>query len=92
MPGRHSQPVVEPESFDPLSRTAAGWSARYAAIKSRGATDEDPRSVECRAALSFHRVKRALDTEVSGGHLDPERAATLENLLHQIHRRKFAPR
>lgn len=91
MPGRHCQPAVELDTFDPLSRTAAGWSARYAAIKSRGAADDDPRSVECRAALSFHRVKRVLDNEVAAGHLDSARAATVEGLLHQIHRRKVAP-
>lgn len=86
MAGRHHRAGVELDGFDPLSRTAASWSARYAAIKSRGATDDDPRSIECRAALSFHRVKRALDAEVVAGHLDHARAATLENLLHQIHR------
>ena len=87
---RHRQEDSEP--FDPLSRTAAGWSGRYAALKSRGAADDDPRSVECRAALSFHRVKRALDAEVTAGHLDPARATTVEGLLHQIHRRDIEPR
>lgn len=90
MPGRHQKSSSEP--FDPLSRTAAGWSARYASIKSRGAADDDPRSVECRAALSFHRVKRVLDAEVNAGHLDPARATTVEGLLHQIHRQNVTPR
>lgn len=91
MAGRHHRDGVQLDGFDPLSRTAAGWSARYAAIKSRGATDDDPRSVECRAALSFHRVKRALDNEVLAGHLDHARADTLIGLLHQIHRRDIEP-
>lgn len=88
MPGRHRQG----DPFDPLSRTASGWSARYAALKSRSVSDDDPRSVECRAALSFHRVKRVLDAEVNAGHLDPARATTVEGLLHQIHRRDVEPR
>lgn len=90
MPGKHRQDG-DTAGFDPLSRTAAGWSGRYAALKSRGADDADPRSVECRAALSFHRVKRALDAEVAAGHLDPARATTLEGLLHQIHSRAVSP-
>lgn len=89
MPGKHRHDGDT--EFDPLSRTASGWSGRYAALKSRGAADADPRSVECRAALSFHRVKRVLDAEVAAGHLDPARASTLEGLLHQIHRRGIEP-
>jgi hypothetical protein len=88
--GRHRDNGAVEVGFDPRSRTAAGWSARYAALKSRSVPDGDARAVECRAALSFHRVKRVLDAEVASGHLDQERAATLEGLLHQIHRREIS--
>lgn len=89
MTGRHSQNGAVAAGFDPRSRTASGWSARYAALKSRNVPDDDARTIECRAALSFHRVKRVLDAEVASGHLDHERAATMEGLLHQIHRREL---
>ncbi|WP_273490616.1 MULTISPECIES: hypothetical protein [Gordonia] len=43
--------------------SASSWSARLAALVSRGAAADDPRVVECRAALAFHRVKRVVDRE-----------------------------
>lgn len=72
-----SNQTVDPTITDPASRTAASWSARFAALKSRGVDDTDPRAVECVAALSFHRVKRALDTEVAAGHMAQTYADTV---------------
>lgn len=54
---------------DPQRMTAASWSARYAALRSRNVTDADPRAAECLAALSFWRLKRTIDAEVEGGHM-----------------------
>ena len=38
----------------------ASWRARLAAFKSRAVPDDDPRVVECQAALSYWRVKRVI--------------------------------
>ena len=54
-------------SSDPASRSASGWSARLAALKSRQVPDTDPRVVECREALAYWRISRAVDAEA--GHL-----------------------
>lgn len=43
---------------------AASWRSRLASLKSRGAADGDPRVVECRQALAFLRVSKAIDTAV----------------------------
>ncbi len=71
------------DETDPQSRTAGSWSARYAALKSRGVEDTDPRAIECIAALSFHRLKRALDAEVAAGHVAQTYADTVTAGLRQ---------
>ena len=72
-----SNQTVDTTTADPASRTAASWSARYAALKSRGVEDTDPRAAECVAALSFHRLKRTLDAEVAAGHVSATYAETV---------------
>lgn len=64
-----SNHTVDQTTADPQSRTAASWSARYAALKSRNVEDTDPRAAECVAALSFWRLKRTIDAEVAAGHM-----------------------
>ena len=66
---------------DPRERTAASWSGRFAALKSRGVEDSDPRAQECVRALSFHRLKRTIDGEVAGGHMSPWFAEVLTEKL-----------
>lgn len=48
---------------NPASRSAASWQARLAALKSRDVPEADPRIVEARSALSYHRVAKAIDAE-----------------------------
>ena len=48
---------------DPASRSASSWSATLAALKSRDVPDDDPRVIEARNALAYHRVHRAIDAE-----------------------------
>lgn len=50
-------------NLDPNALSGPSWSARLAALKSRAAPDDDPRVAECRRALAFWRVKRAVDAE-----------------------------
>jgi hypothetical protein len=64
---------------DPASRSAASWSGRLAALRSRHVPDSDPRVAECVAALAFWRCKRVIDTE--SPHLVPEHAGVLAELL-----------
>jgi hypothetical protein len=45
---------------DPASRSAASWQARLAALKSRDVPEDDPRIVEARSALSYHRIAKAI--------------------------------
>ena len=66
---------------DPRERTAASWSGRLAALKSRGVEDSDPRAVEAQAALSFHRLKRVIDAEVAAGHMADWFGAKVTDLL-----------
>jgi hypothetical protein len=66
---------------DPASRSASGWAARHAALKSRQVPEDDPRVIECLAALAFWRCKRVIDTEAA--HLVPEHADTLAELLRE---------
>ena len=54
------------------------WMA-LAALVGRGAADDDPRVIGCRAALAFHRVRRVIDAE--RGHLDPADADALQEAL-----------
>jgi hypothetical protein len=52
---------------DPASRSAASWSGRLAYLYSRGRGDDDPDVIECREALAYWRISRAVDAEA--GHL-----------------------
>jgi hypothetical protein len=64
---------------DPASRSAASWNGTLAALRSRQVPDDDPRAIECLAALAFWRCKRVIDTEAA--HLVPEHAGVLAELL-----------
>ncbi|OQZ88807.1 hypothetical protein BST11_21020 [Mycobacterium alsense] len=48
---------------DPESRPSASWAGRLAVLKSRAVPDDDPRIIECRQALAYHRVQRAINAE-----------------------------
>jgi hypothetical protein len=78
-----SNPTLDATASDPQSRSAASWSARYAALKSRNVTDDDPRAAECVAALSFWRLKRVIDTEVAAGHMSEWFAKIVTNGLRE---------
>ncbi|QTI66874.1 hypothetical protein [Gordonia polyisoprenivorans] len=60
----------------PRDRTMAAWRSRLGVLASRGETS-GPRVDECRAALSWYRLRAALDREVRAGYLDPNRADDL---------------
>jgi len=66
---------------DPRERTAASWSGRFAALKSRGVEDSDPRAQECVAALSWHRLSKVIDGEVTSGNMSAEFAGVVKDLL-----------
>ena len=55
---------------DPTSMPPARWQSRLAALKSRSVSDTDPRVVACREALSYWRVRRAVEAELGTGSLD----------------------
>ena len=78
-----NQATTDETTADPQSRTAASWSARYAALKSRGVEDTDPRAAECVAALSFHRLKRVIDGEVASGHMSEWFADVITSKLRE---------
>jgi hypothetical protein len=48
---------------DPESRERGTWVGRLAVFKSRAVPDDDPRVVECRQALAYYRVQRAVAAE-----------------------------
>jgi hypothetical protein len=88
--GSVSNPV-DTTTADPASRTAASWSARYAALKSRGVEDTDPRAAECVAALSFWRLKRSIDAEVAAGHVSATYADAVTTGLRDQARQAVTP-
>jgi hypothetical protein len=55
---------------DPADMTPIIAQGRLGALKSRGVADDDPRVVECRQVLAYHRVHRAIDAEA--GQLSPQ--------------------
>ncbi len=55
------------------------WRARLAAFKSRAVPDDDPRVVECHAALAYWRVRKVIDAERAS--LRPEDADALADEL-----------
>ena len=67
----------------PASRSASGWSARRAALKSRQVPDDDPRMIECDAALAYWRCRRTIDAERD--RLDPEHVPALADMLRHAH-------
>ncbi|MBV5244445.1 hypothetical protein KUF57_12970 [Mycolicibacterium sp. PAM1] len=77
--------AVEPRSslIDPASLTPAQWSGRLAALRSRGATDAEPRVAECLAALAYWRVRRVLDADRE--HLNPAHVPALADMLKHAH-------
>jgi hypothetical protein len=64
---------------DPGSLTPAQWSGKLAALRSRGATNTDPRVAECLAALAYWRVRRVLDADRE--HLNPAHVPALADML-----------
>lgn len=50
-------------SADPESRDRPSWQGRLAVLKSRAVPDDDPRVIECREALAYHRVHKAIGAE-----------------------------
>lgn len=75
--------MTNPTLTDPLSRSAASWSARYAALKSRNVEDADPRAAECVAALAFWRLKRVIDSEVAAGNMSVWFAEAVTNGMRE---------
>ena len=75
--------MTNPTITDPMTKSAASWSARYAALKSRNVTDDDPRAAECVAALSFWRMKRTIDAEVAAGHVSATFAEAVTNGMRE---------
>ncbi|NKR69757.1 hypothetical protein GS536_17205 [Rhodococcus hoagii] len=66
---------------DPRSRSMAGWRSRLGVLASRGETS-GPRVDEARAALSWWRLRAAVDREVASGLVDENRAdAVLDSLI-----------
>jgi hypothetical protein len=50
-------------AVDPESRERGTWVGRLAMLKSRAVPDDDPRVIECRQALAYYRLQRALAAE-----------------------------
>lgn len=76
---------VEPRIglLDPAALTPGQWSGRLAALRSRGAADDDERVAECVAALAYWRVRRVLDADRH--HLDPAHVPALADMLKHAH-------
>lgn len=55
--------MTHEQSVDPHVLPPTSWSTRLAALKSRAVPDDDPRVVQCQRALSYWRIKRAVDLE-----------------------------
>ena len=66
---------------DPTSMPPARWQSRLAALKSRSVGDTDHRVVACLQALSYWRVRRAVEAELGSGSLTGSAAAELASLL-----------
>lgn|GEM_PF-2336997 len=48
---------------DPAALSPSRWAARLAGFLARGRGNDDPDVIACRAALSYWRVRRAIDAE-----------------------------
>jgi hypothetical protein len=70
-------------AVDPASRPAASWSSTYAALKSRGVPNDDPRAIECLTAMAYWRCRRVIDAE--RGNLSHEHIPALADMLKHAH-------
>ncbi len=61
----------------------SGWKARKASLLSHGADSDDPRVLECDAALSYWRCRRIIDREREL--LDPRHIPALADMLRHAH-------
>jgi hypothetical protein len=66
---------------DPASRPSASWAGRLAWLKSQGVDDDDERVVECRNALAYWRLHKAVDAE--SGQLSPPGVDLLVSQLRE---------
>lgn len=48
---------------DPLSKPMVWWRSRLGRLVAEGAGDDDSRVRECRAALSYYRIRKVVDAE-----------------------------
>ncbi|CAN5303669.1 hypothetical protein BH11ACT6_BH11ACT6_53440 [soil metagenome] len=48
---------------DPLSNSMGSWRSKLGSLRAAGAPDDDPKVLECQAALSYWRVRRVVDAE-----------------------------
>ncbi len=69
--------------IDPADLPPARWQSRLAGFKGNGVPDCDPRVIECRAALSYWRVRRVIDSEREL--LAPEHIPALADMLKHAH-------
>jgi hypothetical protein len=72
----HSTAQAEPPTH-PRTRSFESWRARLGLLASRGETD-GPRVAEARAALSWHRIRSRLVSEMG---ITEERAESLLDLI-----------
>jgi hypothetical protein len=74
---------VQTDQTDPATLSPAQWQARNAALRSRGAADDDPRVVECLNALAYWRCRRVIDADRE--HLNPAHVPALAEMLNHAH-------
>jgi hypothetical protein len=72
-----SSTAIDPELASAFPMRS--WRARLMALRSRAVPDDDPRVVECHAALAFWRLDRAIDAESAA--LRPRDAMLLADRL-----------
>ena len=71
---QNSTPTADPES-----RNRSSWPGWLAQLVSRNVPPSDPRVIECRSALAYHRVRLAIVADRTA--LAPEQADALADLL-----------
>lgn len=52
-------------TVDPEARARASWAGRLAQLVSRGVSEEDPRVIECRAGLAYHRIRQSIESDAN---------------------------
>ncbi|WP_078313533.1 hypothetical protein [Mycobacteroides chelonae] len=77
------QQTTTPEFDDPGRRGPTSWVSRKAALKSRNVPDDDPRIIECDAALAYWKCRRIIDTQREL--LDPRHIPALADMLRHEH-------